>query len=97
MEYLTQLRRFQKTRKGVKQICIHDHNAKRNKWKLCKVIELLSGNDKIPIEAGIYNIKRLITKVYPLEIPAVIDHKLRPRKPVSYFASLMNIKRRIYH
>ena len=83
-EYLTQLREFQKMGKGVEQISIgevvliHDHNTKRNKLKLGKVVELLSGKDTIPraavvkmiIKNDIYNIRRLITKLDHSEIPA---------------------------
>ena len=83
-EYLTQLREFQTIGKIVKQITegemvlVHDHKTKRNKWKLGKVVKLLTGPDNIPRAAvvkisndsGTFNIRRPVTKLYPLEINA---------------------------
>ena len=86
-EYVTQLREYQKvgkTSKLIKEgdiVVIFNHEKKRNRWKLGKVVKLICGADNIPRAAmlricsddkAVY-IKRPITKLYPLEVNAKVD------------------------
>lgn len=77
-EYLTQLREYQKIGVDVKFIekgdivVIFDHQLKRNRWKLGKVVKLIQGSDNIPraaiLRTNTNQIKRPVTKLYPLEV-----------------------------
>lgn len=108
-KYLTSLREFETIGKSEKKIfegdivVVHNHQTKRNHWKLGKIIELITGSDNIPraavvkIRSGesMFNIKRPVTKLYPLEInenfevtanekqlPVITDKKVEDNAPV---------------
>ena len=83
-EYLNELREHHTTRKNVNSIIklgdivfIHNHHAKRNVWKLGKVVRLFTSKGqnvraatrKIHNQNPLYQyINRPVNKVYPLEV-----------------------------
>ena len=78
-EYLTQIREHKQYTKRSQQsvkkgeiVVVYHHQNKRNQWKLGKVEQLIKGRDGVvraaEIKVGRNQIKRPITKLYPLEI-----------------------------